>query len=338
MKILVTGATSGLGRNAVDDLLRRGASLRATGRDLAKGKVLQVLGADFEPADLAHATPAEAQHLVRDVDAVWHCAALSSPWGRAQDFEAANVRATVLLAEAAAARGVPRFVHISTPSIYFDYRHHVDIPESYRAARFANAYAESKARAEAAIARIASGHPRTLFVILRPRALFGPHDRVILPRLLGLLRQGGGVLSLPGGGRTRMDLTYVENAVQAMHLATTASGVLSGEAFNITNQQPSSLAELLQDLLGRHWGMAYRIRALPYAPLAGLARLLEGWGHVSGREPVLTRYSVGALHYGMTLDNRKAQQHLGYFPAVDMQEAVLRTALWHREHGKHHSI
>jgi len=251
-----------------------------------------------------------------------------------QDFEAANVRATQMLAQASIAQGVPRFVHISTPSIYFDFRHRVQVQESHRAARFANAYAATKARAEVLITGMAESHPDTKFVILRPRALFGPHDRVILPRLLALLHQRRGVLPLPGGGRAVMDLTYVENVVHAMQLATTAN-VRSGEAFNITNQQPSSVAALMRELLGKHWGMAYRIQPVPYPVLAGAAGVLAGLACITGREPALTRYSVGALYYGMTLDNRKAQEQLGYFPKIDMTEGVRRTARWHQDHGQH---
>jgi len=335
MKVLVTGATSGLGRNAAEALLAQGAEVRASGRDPAQGRALQALGAMFSPADLVHLSPAEATRLVRGVDAVWHCAALSSPWGRAADFEAINAQATRVLAAAAVACGVPRFVHISTPSIYFDYRHHTCIAETYRARCFANAYAASKARAEAHIVQLAGQYPRTVFAILRPRALFGPHDRVILPRLLSLLHARHGVLPLPGGGRTVMDFTYVGNAVHAMQLATTAP-IASGEAFNITNQKPCSLAELLDELLSKHWGLDWHIRALPYPLLAGMARLLETWGRLRDHEPPFTRYSMGSLHYGMTLDNRKAQERLGYFPPVDMAQAIRITADWHREHGKHH--
>jgi uncharacterized protein YbjT (DUF2867 family) len=41
MKVLVTGATSGLGRNAVEYLRNKGISVRATGRNEAMGKLLQ---------------------------------------------------------------------------------------------------------------------------------------------------------------------------------------------------------------------------------------------------------------------------------------------------------
>lgn len=51
MKVLVTGATSGLGRNAVEFLCQKGISVRATGRNEAMGKLLEKMGAEFVPAD-----------------------------------------------------------------------------------------------------------------------------------------------------------------------------------------------------------------------------------------------------------------------------------------------
>ncbi|WP_370561154.1 NAD-dependent epimerase/dehydratase family protein, partial [Cronobacter sakazakii] len=51
-----------------------------------------------------------------------------------QAFHAVNVAATERLACAAARAGVTRFIHISTPAIYFDFRHHHNVDEAYRAA------------------------------------------------------------------------------------------------------------------------------------------------------------------------------------------------------------
>ena len=332
MTTLVTGATGGLGRNAVDALLTQGAGVRATGRDAAQCEAFIARGADYVPADLARLTPTTLDALLNGVDTVWHCAALSSPWGAYDDFYAANVRATAALAEGAVKRGVRRFVHISTPSIYFDYQHHADLPESYRPARFANHYAATKMLAEAAIQQQVSTQNRTHFVILRPRGLFGPHDRVVLPRILHLLKLRGGVLPLPRGGAARMDLTYLENVVHAMQCATTADAP-SGAAYNITNHAPATLRDLLDQLLGQQLGLRYRIRAVPYPAMALAARAMESAGAITRREPLLTRYSAAALHYDMTLANDLARIELGYVPPIDMAEGIRRTAHWLREQG-----
>ena len=332
--ILVTGATSGLGRNAVDDLLMRGIRFRATGRDPERLAELRARGVDAIGADLSRLDAPNARALLDDVHTIWHCAALSAPWGPKSAFEAANVSATRRLAEAAMAMHVPRFVHISTPSIYFDYSARRDIEESFRAARPVNAYAASKLRAERYLRGMAKRSITTQFVMLRPRALFGPHDRVLLPRLLALLRARRGVLPLPDGGRATMDITYVGNVVQAMHLAGTRQGLRNGAAYNITNQQPTSLADLLQALLVDELGLHCEVRAVPYRLMDAAARLAEAWGHVSRREPPFTRYSVGALHYEMTLSSRRARDELGYFPTIDLQQGIVQTARWLKQRGQ----
>ncbi|EKT58947.1 NAD-dependent epimerase/dehydratase [Providencia rettgeri Dmel1] len=87
MKILVTGATSGLGRNASEYLLERGIDVVACGRNQQAGEQLSQLGATFIAVELAELTVEEAKMLMAGCDAIWHCAALSSPWGKRQDFE-----------------------------------------------------------------------------------------------------------------------------------------------------------------------------------------------------------------------------------------------------------
>ncbi len=75
MRVLVTGATSGLGRNAAQWLLEAGHQVRATGRDERAGATLRRLGAEFCALDLAQATPQQCRELVTDCEWVWHCAA-----------------------------------------------------------------------------------------------------------------------------------------------------------------------------------------------------------------------------------------------------------------------
>lgn len=70
MTTLVTGATGGLGRNAVDALLAQGARVRATGRDAAQRHAFAARGADYVPADLAQLTPATLDALLDGVDTV----------------------------------------------------------------------------------------------------------------------------------------------------------------------------------------------------------------------------------------------------------------------------
>ncbi|PHM71857.1 NAD-dependent epimerase/dehydratase family protein [Xenorhabdus kozodoii] len=327
MKILVTGATSGLGRNAVDYLLAHNKKVVATGRDPQAGESLVQLGAEFRRAELATLTVDEAISLMSGCDAVWHCAAKSSPWGDPEEFERINVTATKVLAQAAGIAGIRRFVHISTPAVYFNFSHQQHVTENQRSQRFANDYARTKFLAEENIRPLIHRHPDTTYIILRPRGLFGPHDRVLLPRLLAQVKASKGAMALPAGGRNALDLTYVMNVVHAMALATQREGLPSGAIYNITNQQPQPLAKTLGQLFDE-MQFDYQIKSLPYPLLYSVAAILEGIALLTRKEPLLTRYGIGAAYYSMTLDNTKAREELGYSPIYTLEEGIHLTANW----------
>ncbi|CAG73030.1 conserved hypothetical protein [Pectobacterium atrosepticum SCRI1043] len=332
MKVFVTGATSGLGRNAVEWLLQAGHQVLACGRDRTVGQQLDMLGAQFICIDLVETSVEQYRSLMAGCDVVWHCAAKSSPWGQYDDFYQNNTEVAARLAEAAGQLGIPRFVHISTPAIYFDYQHHLNIDESYRAARFANHYAQTKFLAEERLHALTSRYPQTTYVILRPRGLFGPHDRVILPRVLEQISVGGGVLRLPRGGEALLDLTFVGNVVEAMALASQRTGLVSGSTYNITNHEPARLADMLAQLLVGQLGMNYRVKAVPYPLLHAVAGGMELFSRFSRKEPLLTRYSAGAVNFDMTLSAEKAQQELGYQPRFSLQQGIELTGSWFNTH------
>jgi nucleoside-diphosphate-sugar epimerase len=270
----------------------------------------------------------QAHALVAGCDTVWHCAALSSPWGAYSAFKAANVEATAVLAEAALQGNVDRFVHISTPALYFDFTHRYNVPESFRPTRFVNHYAATKAQAEQEVlAQVSRGLHAT---ILRPRAIFGPYDQVLLPRLLRILDDKNGKLILPRGGNTLLDLTYAGNVVHAMQLASTKPNLSAGCVFNITNGVPVRVRDVLEALFERQLGRPMQVRTAPYALMSTVARAMELAANFTGREPSLTRYSLGALAFDMTLDISRACEVLGYLPQVSMAQGVVNTAQWFR--------
>ena len=324
-KVLLTGASHGLGRSALEVLVDKNVAVSAVARDVS---VLQAACSQTVAAtatDLSQISQRDALNLLQGHDTVWHCAAKSSPWGKYEDFYAANVHATEQLAQAAGQAGVQTFVHISTPSLYFDFQHHHNIAETYLPTTFANHYAQTKWLAEQKLLQAASDHPNTQYIMLRPRAIFGEYDRVLMPRLLQLWQQGRGTFKLPRGGEALMDLTYAGNVVHAMCLASNSPHVASGSTFNITNQEPWQLHRVLRSLFAA-MGKEMKVKSVPYGLAKQVAVLAEAWANVSNKEPQFTPYSIGALAFDMTLDNTQAQQILAYRPLVDMQQAILNTA------------
>ena len=222
--------------------------------------------------------------------------------------------------------------------MYFDYRNRYEVPETFRPDAFVNAYARSKAMAEKLVQESVDRHRGMTCVILRPRAIFGPYDQVLIPRLARVLQERGGKLPLPNGGAVSIDVTYVDNVVHAMWLATVHKTIASGAAFNITNGEPARLCDILRTLFCEHLQQPFQIVSVPYRVLALVARLMQFASRFTGREPSLTPYSIGALSFDMTLDNAKARKVLGYRPIVSLQEGIARTAQWMRQEAAAHKV
>ncbi|RLT42089.1 MAG: NAD-dependent epimerase/dehydratase family protein [Chloroflexi bacterium] len=225
-----------------------------------------------------------------------------------------------------AIHGVGRLVHVSTPSIYFGLDSLVNVREDAPLpTRPVNEYARTKLLAEAAVDRaFARGLP---VITIRPRAIFGPGDTTILPRLIARLQKGR--LPIIGDGRNLSDMTYVENVVDALLLCAASPTATLGKKYNITNGEPTPLWPLIEKLCAA-LGYEYPRRHVPYRVADGAAALLEVvYRLLPGQpEPPLTRYSVALLAKNATLDISAARQELNYQPRVSVAEGLRRFVAW----------
>lgn len=132
---------------------------------------------------------------------------------------------------------------------------------------------------------LAQANPQTRFTVLRPQSLFGPHDKVFIPRLAHMMHHYGSVL-LPHGGSALVDMTYYENAIHAMWLASQpgCDHLPSGRAYNITNGENRTLRSIVQKLIDE-LTIDCRIRSVPYPMLDMIARSMERFGKKSAKEP-----------------------------------------------------
>lgn len=319
MDILVTGGTGFLGKHLVRGLLGAGHRVRLMGRGMGDAGVRALLEAGAVPvkADLRdHAAVSEA---CRGAEVVFHVGALSAPWGKREEFFATNLGGTRSVVAGCRLHGVRRIVYVSSPSVVFDGHDHINLGDDAPYPRhFASVYSLTKKLGEDVVNN-SSADLET--VILRPKAMFGPGDVALLPRLITAARRGR--LPQIGDGRNLVDLTYVDNVAHALMLAIDAPRAV-GKTYTITNDEHPNLWQVIRSTLER-LGLSTNLRRVPLPVALAATGAMEAIATMTGREPTLTRYSTAILARTQTYDISAAKRDLGYAPVVSFAEGMERT-------------
>lgn len=325
MNIFVTGATGFLGKALVLRLLKMGYNVSGLGRNEKIGKQLEEQGMCFICGDLADEEVVVS--ACENMDYVFHCGALSSPWGKYEDFYNTNVLGTKHVIKGCMEHKIKRLIHVSTPSIYFHYENKVNVKESdLLPEKFANNYAKTKHLAEQLVDEAyVNGLP---VITIRPRAIFGPGDNAILPRLIKTNEEK--FIPIINEGKSLLDLTYVENVVDALLICMTSKENTLGQKYNITNGEQVPFIEVLTKAF-QELNLTLNTKKVPYRLLFSLASFLE-WFSIrfqKGKEPFLTKYTVSLLSNTQTLSIDKAKKELGYTPNITIEEGIRLYAKWY---------
>ena len=304
VRVLVTGATGFIGGHLARSLASIGHDVTGTGRDTARGLTLQADGVTFRPIDLMDRSALD--RALSKTEVVVHCAALSTAWAARRDYFQANVMGTRNLL-AASAGAVSRFIHVSTPAVLsahsdqFALHEDTPLPDTYT-----SVYGETKALAE----RLVSEEAGMETVIVRPKAVYGPGDRALLPRVVKAAETGR--LAVIGDGSTLTHLTHVDDVsrvLTALVEAEIAEGIfhVAGPEVNLWEQ----IRRLLESL-----SLPRPSRSIPVDRALRLGRTLENtWRLLNLRgEPPLTCYTAAVLGFSQTLDTTRTRKLIDFEP------------------------
>jgi len=328
MNILLTGATGFLGFRTLERLIQLSSvrKIVATGRSLRKSREILNPKVEYVLGDLKDKLFVST--ILKDIDIVINTASLSSPWGSEDDFYLANVLTQKHIITSSENLGVKRFIYISSPSIYYNGEDRIMVKENDPLpTRFVNNYSKTKREAEVLLE-----NSNLNYIIIRPRAIIGRGDTVIMPRLIKA--HSDGRLKIIGNGENKVDLTSVNNVVESIILSMNAPDGALNNAYNITDRNPvslwSSINYVLKGIGKEKVNKTVNFRVAYFA--AFLLEFVSRW--ITKKEPSLTRYSVGVLSKNFTLDVSKAEKLLNYNPVITTEKSIEEFINWYKENEK----
>lgn len=323
--VLITGGGGFVGKAIVKQLVKRGISCQVAGRN--RYQELERLGVKCLQGDIRDRE--FVYRCCKNIDTVFHVAALAGIWGRWKDYYSVNVTGSENILNACIDKGVECLIYTSTPSVVFDGDDIKGGDETLPyARRYLCHYARSKMMAEKMILEANGGE--ILTCAIRPHLIWGPGDPHLIPRILE--RGRAGKLKRVGSGKNLVDISYVDNVAHAHLLAADNLKTVrncAGKSYFISQGEPVSLWRWIDELFERQ-GIRQVSQSMSFSAAYGIGALCESAYTILGLkgEPPMTRFlaeQLGKSHY---FSIARAERDLGYHPLVSMEEGLDKLFRW----------
>ncbi len=271
--VTIFGGSGFVGGQAVRSLAKAGWRIRVAVRKPGMGYRLRMLG-DVGQIEIVQANVRNAPSVARALEGAEACVnAVGQAFetGR-QRFLSVHAMGARTVAEAAAARGISRFVHISGIG--------------------ADVEAESKYARSRGLGEQAVREAIPLAVILRPSAIFGPQDVFLnnLAQLVSLPWFLMPVMPVFGGGQNRFAPVYVADVAAAV-TAALSDPAAAGRTYELGGPAIYSMREITEYVMaetGRHKPLL----PLPFQIGVPLGQLMQLPSNILGISPVVTSDQV----------------------------------------------
>jgi 2-alkyl-3-oxoalkanoate reductase len=301
--IALTGATGFIGGVLAHRLHAENWQIRALARSASKRDHLSDITVEWIKGDLDDAD--SLRRLVRNVNAVVHCAGAVRGASSEHFFHINSLGVANLVEAAIKEHPMPRFLLISSLAAREPHL-------SY--------YAASKKKGEEVLAEGAGGMP---WAALRPPPVYGPGDKEMLPLFRLMFR---GIAPVIGSADARFSMLYVEDLADAILQWLTCGSTLQG-FFELHDGQQNGycwedLIRVFSRLRGRRM---YRV-PIPILPLKWIARINVCLAELAGYAPMLTPGKICELkHPDWVCDNTLFIGETGWTPKILLEEGLRRT-------------
>jgi nucleoside-diphosphate-sugar epimerase len=309
MKVLVTGATSMIGRKTAEELLRHGHDVQVMQRGDSSLEV-PVFRGDIRDASAV-------QDAVNGCDVVVHAAAKVGLVGRFSEFHDINVGGTANVMSAAVAAGARGVVYVSSPSVSYSTTPVLGAVSPPATDDVLGHYSQTKSVAERAVL----SDTRIAAVALRPHLVWGPGDTQLVGRIVERAKQRR--LALVNAGEAVVDSTYIDNVSDALVAAVERIGIqenLNGRALVVSNGEPRTVASLVESICSAA-GVTYAPRNIGLGSAVRLGRVIESVYKLRPQsEPPLTAFTAYQLGISHWFDISETKELLQWSPRISLDE------------------
>lgn len=314
-RILVTGGAGFIGSNLIESLLFYGNHVTCLD-NFSTGKRENLKGfagnSNFRLIEGDIRNMSDCENAVRDVDIVFHEAALGSVPRSIKDPATTtdvNIGGFVKMLFAAKEAKVPRFIYAASSSTYGD---HPDLPKvEDKIGAPLSPYAITKYVDELYAANFSKNYGIEV-IGLRYFNVFGRRQdpdgayAAVIPRFLKMLMRHE-VPLINGDGSVSRDFTYVDNVIQANHLAAIVKNQEAmNQVYNVAHGERTTLNQL-------------------YSYLRELAGKYDR--HILTIEPEYGPFRAGDIEHSLA-SVEKAGRLLGYKPELNVRQGLGEYVKW----------
>ena len=306
-KVLVAGGSGLIGSHTIEELLHRGAQVRATIH--SKEPVVKDDRIEYIQCNLTQRE--DCARVVQDMDYVILCAANTSGAAVMAQNPIAHITANLLInsqiLEAACLAGVSRLLFVSSTTVYPAVTYPVKEEEgftgephpSYFAVGWMKRYIEK-------LAEFYYQRYGMKIALIRPTNIYGPYDKFdfetshVLPALMRRAVEKQNPFEVWGDGSAVRDFMYVSDLVEALLL--TLENYAECQPLNIGSGQPVTIKESVELIL--------RVTGNPATAIYDASK------------PTTIPFRV--------VDLTKAETVLGFKAKVSLEEGLKKTIDWYR--------
>lgn len=212
------------------------------------------------------------------------------------------------------------FIHISSASVYpssvIPHKENEALDET----QISN-YGISKLRTDLWL-RSQTSYEKKI-TIIRPRAVYGVGDRMLLPKLMQLVK--GNYLIMPGALEHQISITNIKNLIEATEAVTSSESNYQIEIYNVADNETYLLGELLKTLMENTYGRKLTLIKISPTILMSIGKLFG----IKNLSPEVFKFFLR----DQVISNQKVQKHFNLIFEHNFVEFVPELVEWKSKVG-----